>query len=59
MAKYKLKENVASVYACGRLIEDHKTELKESDFPKGRLKELLKNGHLVEVKEKKKTTEKK
>ena len=63
MRKFKLEEQVACINTNFGIVEDHKIELKESDFPNGRAGELVKSGHLVEVlekpkKEAKKTTKK-
>lgn len=59
MKKYKLNDKVACVNTNFGICEDHKKELKDTDFPKGRADELEKKGFLVEVKKAEKKTEKK
>lgn len=49
MKKYRLKEKVSCVNTNFGICQDHKQELKESDFPKGRADELVKKGFLIEV----------
>ena len=59
MRKFKLNPICMCVNTAFGLCEDHNRELKESDFPEGNADKLVKNGHLVEIIEKKEVKEKK
>ena len=49
MKKYNLHPKVSCVNTVHGLVQDHKKELTEKDFPKGNAEKLVKKGFLVEV----------
>lgn len=49
MRKFKLKPIVACVNTKHGLVRDHSMELKETDFPEGRVDKLIEGGFLIEI----------